>query len=372
MILLAKALTARGWQTPIVTLGDGPFTQLCKEQGFKTIPLDVPSAPLFTGPLWSRPLQLSQSWRYQRQVLPKLETELRSLGADAVHFLRPNLVALAGSAARGCGIPCFWEMVNVIGNQYPFGLNRKLYQWLCWRNGVLPLANSFYTARTLGDRLVQPEVMHLSADPARFDPENLESISREEIGIPDDAVVLGILGRLVDDKGQRRVLEAMASLKQTDGPEVHLLLVGGPLDTPYTDGLREYAEQRGMTDRLHFTGLVSNPECYYEIIDIAINSRITAEPFGLSVVEAMMMGRPVLVHALGGPAETVVDGVTGWHVNDPSVESFAAGIKRALKDRSRWPTMREQSREHAMKLFTCQIQAQRYEDIVLPLLNSRR
>ena len=106
------------------------------------------------------------------------------------------------------------------------------------------------------------------------------------------------------------------------------------MDTPYTEGLQRFAEQHGMADRLHFAGLVPDPERYYDAIDIAVNSRITPEPFGLSVVEAMMMGRPVLVHALGGPAETVVDGVTGWHVNDPSAESFAAGIERALSDQA--------------------------------------
>ena len=85
--------------------------------------------------------------------------------------------------------------------------------------------------------------------------------------------------------------------------------------------------------RRHFAGWTKEPERYYDAIDFAVNSRIDPEPFGLSVVEAMLAGRPVLVHALGGPAETVVDGVTGWHVAEATSESFAAGLRRIMQDR---------------------------------------
>ncbi len=76
------------------------------------------------------------------------------------------------------------------------------------------------------------------------------------------------------------------------------------------------------------------------------------------------MRRPVLVHALGGPAETIVDGVTGWHVPEPSVESFAAGIRRTLEDRPRWRSIGEQARQHALERYTTQQHARRYMAIV--------
>lgn len=102
------------------------------------------------------------------------------------------------------------------------------------------------------------------------------------------------------------------------------------------------------------------------LIDVAINSRIDAEPFGLSVVEAMAMETPVLVHASGGPAETVIDGETGCHFHDISVHGFASALKRALQDRNRWCDMGRNARLHVMNGFTVTKEVDRYLDIIGP------
>jgi glycosyltransferase involved in cell wall biosynthesis len=144
----------------------------------------------------------------------------------------------------------------------------------------------------------------------------------------------------------------------------HLLLLGGPADGEFAGELRSLATQLGIASRLHLLGNVPDPERYYGAIDIAINAYLGAESFGLSVVEAMMMGKPVLVHALGGPAETVIDGVTGWHVHEPTVEGFRQGLLRAFGDREKWPGMGAAARERALEHFTLSRQAQQYVKIV--------
>jgi glycosyltransferase involved in cell wall biosynthesis len=70
------------------------------------------------------------------------------------------------------------------------------------------------------------------------------------------------------------------------------------------------------------------------------------------VIEGMLMEKPVLVHALGGPAETVADGVTGWHIKAPTLDRFAAGLDAALSDRNRWTTMGQDARLHALAQYT--------------------
>ena len=152
----------------------------------------------------------------------------------------------------------------------------------------------------------------------------------------------------------------------------HLLLLGGPNQGGFADELRALAKRLGLAERLHIVGNVSDPERYYEAIDVAINARIDPEPFGLSVVEAMMMGKPVLVHALGGPAETVLDGQTGWHVHEPTVEGFKAGLLRALGEREKWPAMGAAARQRALEQFSLSRQAKQYVDIVRQRLGNRR
>jgi glycosyltransferase involved in cell wall biosynthesis len=107
-------------------------------------------------------------------------------------------------------------------------------------------------------------------------------------------------------------------------------------------------------------GEASRPERYYGVIDVAVNAYRGAESFGLSVVEAMLCGKPVLAHALGGPAETVLDGVTGWHIREPTVEALRGGVIRALADRSRWATLGAAGRSRAMSEYTLEKQASFY------------
>jgi glycosyltransferase involved in cell wall biosynthesis len=115
-------------------------------------------------------------------------------------------------------------------------------------------------------------------------------------------------------------------------------------------------------------GHVPDPECYYGLLDVAVNSRIDAEPFGLSVIEAMMMGKPVLVHALGGPAETVIDGRTGWHMPGPRIEDMQAGIARAIGQRAQWGQLGMQARQHALDHFTVTPAARQLNQILTGLL----
>jgi glycosyltransferase involved in cell wall biosynthesis len=284
--------------------------------------------------------------------------------------LWPTLSRVAGVAAHSLGVPCFWEMPNCVSDNYPFHINRRLLQRQCSRYGIVPLANSRYTAATLGEELVKPIAMHLSADPSRFDPETVEPFPRADLGIPADAIVLCIAARLHPSKGQLEIWEAMLRC-HAEGADLHLLLLGGPVDGTVGQELVRRAEAAGLRDRLHLVGLVPDPERYFLASDVVVNSRIDAEPFGLTVIEAMMMGRPMLVHALGGPAETVIEGETGWHVTSPTVPAFARGIERALADRPRWPEMRAAARQHALRCFATRVHACNYAEVVQAVLGTR-
>src|SRR5690606_20743736 len=239
--------------------------------------------------------------------------------ADAIHVIRQYLMPLAGRAANALHIPCFWEMPDCVGGWSSLGLNRLYYQHTCRRLGIHPIAISHYQAATLGRRTVEPFVLPLAVDPTVFDPRQATPIERSELGIPPNAVVFAIAARLHPDKGQDRFLRALLDVDASSDVPLHLLLLGGPVDGPFASHLRQLAEARGRADRLHLAGAVVAVDRYYLSLDVAVNSRVDAEPFGLSVIEAMAMERPVLAHALGGPTETIEDGITGWHVEGPGV-----------------------------------------------------
>jgi glycosyltransferase involved in cell wall biosynthesis len=359
---LASAVHTLGIELKIISLTDGPFAQTMRNLGFMVRVLNVAPLPTLRGGLLKKMRLTLQVWNASRAIHPQLTVALRDSGAQAIHVLWTNLMPLAAMAAHDVGIACFWEMPNVMG-KYPLNINRRIMQYTLQRWKVMPLANSRYTAATLGDHPVKPVVLYLGADEKRFDPGRKDFITREQLGIPADALVLGIFGRIKPAKGQALILQAIAQLPAIYS-NTHLLLLGGPIECEYTEELQLLAKNLGMLERLHLLESVPDPERYYSAIDLAINARIDPEPFGLSVVEAMMMAKPVLVHALGGPAETVVDGQTGWHVHEPTVEAFKTGLLRALGEREKWAAMGLAGRQRALEYFSLSRQVKEYVSIV--------
>ena len=347
---LALGLRERGWRTEFFTLCDGPFSERCRQAGFQVTCLGAVAPRLDQrSHLWHLPSYAIRRWHFDRLIVTRLAQQLRRLGATHLGVRWQHHVEPAGKAARLARIPCYWLMSNVVAGRWPLQLDRRYYRHLCRSYGIIPLANSQYTADTLGGGVGQ-RVLYLGADEKQFDPENVPSFSRSQLSIPEGAVTIGIFSRLDPDKGHERLWRAMIShLEQ--GHNLHLLVVGGPADGAVAGSLRELAASSNADDRLHFVGWTPEPQRYYEAIDFGASVRITPEPFGLSVIEGMLMRKPMLVHALGGPAETVIDGVTGWHIPTAEVEHIQKGIQRAIDGRGRWPEFSEAAFRHARRTF---------------------
>ncbi|MEJ2863539.1 glycosyltransferase [Actinomycetospora flava] len=147
------------------------------------------------------------------------------------------------------------------------------------------------------------------------------------------------VSRLVPRKGVDTVISALARLTG----DAELVVAGGPaadaLDgDPEVARLRSLAAGLGVADRVHFLGAVGQDTlpALYGSAD-AVVCVPAYEPFGLVPLEAMACGRPVVAAAVGGLADTVVDGVTGHHVpaGDPGAVAAALDALRADPRRAR-------------------------------------
>jgi D-inositol-3-phosphate glycosyltransferase len=159
--------------------------------------------------------------------------------------------------------------------------------------------------------------------------------ARQRLGLPVDEFVVLQLGRLVPRKGIDEVVQAMA-LMQLDNPALmaRLVIVGGESVTPDESitpeigRLRRLAQSLGVAHRVQFAGRCTreNLRDWYVAADVFVTTP-WYEPFGITPLEAMACGRPVIGSAVGGVGYTVLDGVTGYLVpsHDP-----AALAKRLL------------------------------------------
>lgn len=152
---------------------------------------------------------------------------------------------------------------------------------------------------------------------------------------PADGVfrVLSV-SRLVPRKGVDTVISALARLPR--GAE--LVVAGGPAaaaldDDPEVARLRRLASELGVADRVRFLGAVGQDALpsLYRRAD-AVVCVPAYEPFGLVPLEAMACARPVVAAAVGGLADTVVDGVTGHHVPAGDPGAVAAALDRLRAD----------------------------------------
>ena len=141
------------------------------------------------------------------------------------------------------------------------------------------------------------------------------------------------LGRLVERKGISTVIEAMGRL-----PDAELMIAGGPppggLDRDAdVRRIRACAVDHGVVDRVHFLGRVGRAALPALIRSAdAVVSVPSYEPFGMVALEAMACGVPIVVSAVGGLQESVVDGVTGLHVPPGDAASLVLALQRLRQD----------------------------------------
>lgn len=362
-VSLACAARDAGCATRAIALSDGTMARLMRDSGFE---VDVIGQGFFTGydgSLLRRVGHAMENERLTRRLVPLVASNLRDRGGDVLHIVSPYLVRLVGPAARQASALPVWEMANLISDRYPFKLNQRYYGRVVRRFGLVVIANSQYTASTIGWGSDNVFVNAPSTDANAFDPRRVMPVPRSELGFSADDVVLGMFARYVPDKAQHQLIEAAARLI-AQGQKLAVLLAGEPIGSPYADELRSLVRRLGIGSRVKLLPGVGDVERYLASVDLAFNCRIDPEPFGLSVVEAMLMGKPVIVHALGGPAETVVDGQTGWHYRAPTTEALTGAIERALAERSRWGQVGAAGRERAMTHYACHATGARYIQII--------
>ena len=162
-------------------------------------------------------------------------------------------------------------------------------------------------------------------DPEAFEPIPAADRRRmlDELGVPQDAFVVGIVARLSLVKDHATLLRAIASLR-LQIPALHCVLIGDGPERPHLEAL---ADSLGIRDLVHFAGERTQPPNLHGLFDVSVLCS-TSEAFPNSVLEAMAAARPVVATDVGGTPDAVHQGTTGLLVRPSDPSRLADAILR--------------------------------------------
>jgi glycosyltransferase involved in cell wall biosynthesis len=328
---LASALAATGQDVRVYTRADGRLPDRRElRPGVGVIP--VPAGP-------ARPIPRDELLPFMgdfgRWLAGRWERDAWAPDVVHAHFWMSGLAALTARSRYPVPVVQTYHALGRVKRRYqgardtsPRG--RIGYERILGRQVDAVVAQCTDELDELVALGVPRQVIRLvpsGVDAARFTP-----IGPAALPASSGGRILSV-GRLVERKGYADLIEAMRFL-----PEAEAVIVGGPpaaelAGDPVARRLLALAERRGVADRVRLTGAVPREEMpsWYRSADL-VACPAWYEPFGLTPLEAMACGIPVVGYAVGGFTDTVVDTVTGYLVPPRDVRTLGTTMRRLLAD----------------------------------------
>jgi glycosyltransferase involved in cell wall biosynthesis/ribosomal protein S18 acetylase RimI-like enzyme len=320
-----------------------PQLRRLRDQGFDVTSVSAPGP--WTAALEAEGIRLVRILRRER--------------FDLVHTHNPKPGVLGRVAARMAGVPA---VMNTVHGLYATPEDRLGKRWtvlglerFAARFSDLELYQSeedLAWARRIGlVRGSKAVLLGNGTDLSRFDPaavsvERLEEL-RRELGIPEGALVVGTVGRLVAEKGYRELFAAARRVRAAL-PEARFLVIGSP-DHDKADAITEHEIERAGRDVV-FAGWREEVRDLYAVMDLFVLPS-WREGLPRSAIEAAAMGRPMVLTDIRGCREVVQDGVEGLLVPSRAPARLAEAIRSLLEDAPARERMGAAARRRAEERF---------------------
>jgi glycosyltransferase involved in cell wall biosynthesis len=172
---------------------------------------------------------------------------------------------------------------------------------------------------------------------------------RASLGLKPDSLLIGTVGMCRPEKNQEVLLTTLRRLR-VSRVDAHLVIAGaGQL----LDLLKRRAGELEVADRVHFIGAVEDVRPVLSALDVFVLPSIAVESFSNAALEAMSMGRPVILSDIGGAREMINDGVEGYVVSPTELAARMPAIIAALyADKRKRQQMGAAARNRAVSCFS--------------------
>jgi glycosyltransferase involved in cell wall biosynthesis len=253
---------------------------------------------------------------------------------DLVYANSQKAFVLAAFACAIARRPLIWHLHDIIDASHFGAAQRKLQITLAnhlTTRVVVPSQASAAAFVGAGGRSelvkVVPNGVDLAGQHGMPGGPGTHGDLRRQLGLPEGPLV-GVFSRLAAWKGQHVVLRALEGL-----PTVQCLIVGDSLfgEQDYGQHLKEMAERPSLRGRVHFLGHRSDVPTLMRAVDLVIHPSVDPEPFGRTLVEAMLAKVPLIASDAGAASDILEGGRAGTLVKPNDPEALAAAITTILK-----------------------------------------
>ncbi len=273
--------------------------------------------------------RLREPWRIFSSIM-KIAAIVRQEGAGCIFSWIGKAHLYGSMAACISGVPSGWFQHGV---PQPRNCLDRL-------TTLLPAAVVMACSRFVGEAQARLwphrplRVVHPGVELDRFGATNLPTSAdaRQKLGLPPDGLIIGLVGRLQRWKGFHILIEAMPAIVR-EHPNSHCVLVGGKhvLEPDYPDFLQSRITDLGLNNQVIMAGRQQNVPQWMQAMDVVVHAS-DREPFGIVVIEAMALGKPVVATEAGGPMEIITHEIDGLLTPYGDAPALAAAVNRYLAD----------------------------------------
>jgi glycosyltransferase involved in cell wall biosynthesis len=271
--------------------------------------------------VWKQPL----SWVWNRPRIAQLEKVIRDRDIHLV-FSNSAAAACGAEAALRSGRPHIWSIHELLTGSNPLlyyfwgakRLVRRIERMAC-----RIIVNSSVTASSFSGS----SKVRVIRNGVRPQAEVLVEDLKRELNL-GDGPVLGVMGKLYREKGQKEAISALIELRKTHHG-IRLLLIGGVSDARYRKELDGLIVTEGLEESVFFLGQRRDGRRLMHVMDVLlVPSRV--DSFGLAALDAMAAGTPVVALEAGGLPEIIRNEKNGCLIPDLKPSSIASAVRKVL------------------------------------------
>jgi glycosyltransferase involved in cell wall biosynthesis len=342
LLAILKGLDRTRLHPSVACPPTGAFIERIKEMAIPIFPLSFPS--------WRK---LKDSWRIPFAVL-SLASLLKREKFDLVHVNDYWWAPIAWLACRTRGIP---SLVHVRQQIHP---SKVKQYWLTKPDRVLAISQEIRQAIIDGGGpLNRVQVVYSGIDFSSITPTTGGEI-RTRYGLQSGQPLIGAVANLFPRKGYEYLVKALAEIRMVI-PDIHCLILGEG-DHAYHQNLLHLITMLDLNSAVTFAGFQPDVLAHMVDFDVVVLPSIM-EGFGMVLLEAMAMGKPIVASKVGGIPEAVEDGVTGVLIPPAHSGKLAEVLVFLLKNGSLRRSMGEAGRKRVATMFSLEKTIQELERV---------